>query len=194
MGLFKPAWQSDNKEKALKVVSKETDQTRLAEIARSAPLMPVRRAAVDRLTDKAVLVDLAKSEEDFGLRSYIEKRLIYIRYKELSGNDEATVLEGILDDCKAKNWQHNGRDSDGQYDGLWYIWSAVLTRLLALYPDRTIDDCRIFTNENQRTIGLVPRLYPKSEHEIAYILICAGLIGTEYQSVEALMRGRLSVN
>lgn len=32
MGLFKPAWQSDNKEKAIKAISKITDPTKLAEI------------------------------------------------------------------------------------------------------------------------------------------------------------------
>lgn len=45
MGLFKPAWQSENEEKALKAVEKKTLPLTLFEIAENAPLECVREAA-----------------------------------------------------------------------------------------------------------------------------------------------------
>jgi hypothetical protein len=52
MWFFKPAWMSDNKEKALKAVSKETDQAKLTKIFNSAPLFDVRLAAFRKLDYK----------------------------------------------------------------------------------------------------------------------------------------------
>ena len=63
MGLFKPAWQSDNEAKALAAVSKETDQGILAEIAKTAPVISVRIAAVKKLTDIPTLAGIAKSND-----------------------------------------------------------------------------------------------------------------------------------
>ena len=51
MGLFKPAWQSKNQEKALKAVGKEKNQTNLEEIAINAPLENVRKKAESVLSD-----------------------------------------------------------------------------------------------------------------------------------------------
>ena len=45
MGLFKPAWMSVDKEKALRAVQKETDRQKLIVAARNAPLSIVRDAA-----------------------------------------------------------------------------------------------------------------------------------------------------
>jgi len=64
MGFFKPAWQSDNKDKALRAVAKETDQLKLAEIIETAPLYDVRIAAVEKLTDQKTLADIAKDFND----------------------------------------------------------------------------------------------------------------------------------
>jgi len=64
MGLFKPAWQSDNQEKALRAVEKETDQIKLAVIANNAPLDNVRVAAVNKLTNQTVLAEMAKHEKN----------------------------------------------------------------------------------------------------------------------------------
>lgn len=61
MGLFKPAWMSDNREKALLAVGKETDQVKLAEIAESAPLDAVRITAVEKLTDQPTLSRIASN-------------------------------------------------------------------------------------------------------------------------------------
>lgn len=50
MGLFKPAWQGDNKAKALKAVEKAKTASDLAQIARDAPLREVRQAAYQRVS------------------------------------------------------------------------------------------------------------------------------------------------
>ncbi|MDL2234985.1 hypothetical protein LJC07_02385 [Christensenellaceae bacterium OttesenSCG-928-L17] len=49
MGLLKAAWMGDNQEKALKVVSKESSQVKLAEIAQNSPLEDVRVAAIIKI-------------------------------------------------------------------------------------------------------------------------------------------------
>ena len=64
MGLFKPAWQSDNEVKALMAVEKETDQAKLLEIAKCASISEVRCAAVQKLKDKNTLADFAKNSKD----------------------------------------------------------------------------------------------------------------------------------
>jgi hypothetical protein len=50
MGLFKPAWQGENEEKALKAVSKILDSAKLEEIANNAPLDVVRYFAIKRIS------------------------------------------------------------------------------------------------------------------------------------------------
>lgn len=67
MGLFKSAWDSDNRKKALKAVAKEPDQTKLIEIANSAPLREVREAAVKRVTDQSAIEAFAKKVSDFSV-------------------------------------------------------------------------------------------------------------------------------
>jgi hypothetical protein len=50
MGIFKPAWQGDNREKALKVIEKENDQAKLVNIALNAPLADVRMSAARKIS------------------------------------------------------------------------------------------------------------------------------------------------
>jgi uncharacterized protein YcgL (UPF0745 family) len=61
MGLFKPAWLSENREKAMKAVEKLTEQSQLAEVVKNALHTDVRRAAVQRLTDQTVLAYAIKT-------------------------------------------------------------------------------------------------------------------------------------
>jgi len=61
MAFFKPAWQSDNKEKALKAVSKVTDQIILAEIIKNAPLGVVKESSLKKITDHNILIDIANN-------------------------------------------------------------------------------------------------------------------------------------
>lgn len=55
MGLFKPAWLSNNLEKALMAVEKENDQAQLTEIAKSALTFEVRLKAVEKMTSQKEL-------------------------------------------------------------------------------------------------------------------------------------------
>jgi len=65
MRLFKPAWKGYNKAKALKVVEKETNQSKLAEIAQNAPLREVCSAAVDKLTSQNLLAEIVLNKAGF---------------------------------------------------------------------------------------------------------------------------------
>jgi hypothetical protein len=68
MGLFKPAWLSNNLEKALKAVEKENDQAKLTEIAKSALILEVRLTAVEKMTDQAKLTEIVKNALTFEVR------------------------------------------------------------------------------------------------------------------------------
>lgn len=82
MGLFKPAWMSENKEKAIKAVEKMKDKKQLTEAAENAPLEDVRKKAED------VLVNLRYKE---------------IRGLVLSARDGAPwATKALLDD--KNNW------------------------------------------------------------------------------------------
>ena len=56
MGLFdffksKPAWQSNNKEEALRSIDKLTDQSKLIEVIKTAPISDVRKYAMEKLVE-----------------------------------------------------------------------------------------------------------------------------------------------
>jgi len=51
MTFLKPAWMSENKERAMKAVEKITDKKRLTKAAQNAPLEAVRKKANDALSD-----------------------------------------------------------------------------------------------------------------------------------------------
>ncbi len=68
MGLFRPAWLSNNLEKALKAVEKEDDQAQLTEIAKSALILEVRLTAVEKMTDQAKLTEIVKNVLTFEVR------------------------------------------------------------------------------------------------------------------------------
>ena len=61
MGLFKPAWMSDDKEKALKAIEKETEQAILSEIIQKSRYDEIRIAALEKLIDQTILADITKS-------------------------------------------------------------------------------------------------------------------------------------
>lgn len=68
MGLFKPAWMSKNKEKALKAAEKVTNQIELAIMAKKAIYSSVRVAAIEKLTDLKALVEIAEGDADSYVR------------------------------------------------------------------------------------------------------------------------------
>ena len=64
MGLFKPAWMSKNRKRALNAVEKESDQLKLEKIAKDDSVynIDVSIAAIKKLTDQFVLADIAKND------------------------------------------------------------------------------------------------------------------------------------
>lgn len=61
MGLFKPTWQNNNKEKALKAVAKERNPQELIAITLDAE-DDVALAALDKIDNPALLVEFAKGD------------------------------------------------------------------------------------------------------------------------------------
>lgn len=68
MGLFKPAWMSKDKGKALKSAEKVTNQTELGRMAKEAVYASVRAAAVEKLTDLNTLAEIAEGDADSSVR------------------------------------------------------------------------------------------------------------------------------
>ena len=60
---FKPAWQSDNEERAIKAVHKIIDQATLYEIFKTAPLNSTKFMAIQQMTDQVALADIAIESE-----------------------------------------------------------------------------------------------------------------------------------
>lgn len=212
MGLFKPVWQEMNESKALSAIAKETDEDKLARIARSAFLPSARKAAMKKVGNNALLADIAKSvadpyerwdiivrifeegplrelqeaEQDFYVKKTIARQLIRVRYRKLAEEDNADELASILDEIKANGFQHDGRDASGRGNGLHDIWCDALKRLIALRPNRRfVSECRIIIvyPRNSYPIKDDTYLYPADEREAAFMMICAGLIGSPYQNM-----------
>lgn len=122
MGFFKPAWMSNDNDKGLKFVEKETDSSKLAEIAKNAPNVDVRIAAVKkiddqddlnyivrndqdrwvrdaavrRITDQSILADYAKNNQDEGVRYEAVARLnMQTVLMEIAEDDETPTLRRI---------------------------------------------------------------------------------------------------
>lgn len=67
MGLFKP-WMSNSSFRAEKAIKNLTDQKKLAEAARKAPLETTRAAAVKRLTDQETIAKIAATDTSVCVR------------------------------------------------------------------------------------------------------------------------------
>ena len=74
LDLFKPAWQSDNEEKAIASVQKITDKGTLKKIAIKANYGSVRKAAEEQL-DQSILADFAKNNSDADVRMVAVEKL-----------------------------------------------------------------------------------------------------------------------
>lgn len=75
MWFFKPAWMSDNRDKAVRAVGKITDQEKLKEVVTNAPHAAARLAAVSAIVDQSFLADIALSKRDVALRGAATARL-----------------------------------------------------------------------------------------------------------------------
>ncbi|MDR2926333.1 MAG: hypothetical protein LBU76_10385 [Azoarcus sp.] len=75
MWFFKPAWMSENYEKAVNAVRNETDQSKLLNIAKKATSGHIRAEAVYLLSDQSVLAEIAKNDRHFNVRYAAVSRL-----------------------------------------------------------------------------------------------------------------------
>jgi hypothetical protein len=67
MGLFKPAWMSNNIDKAVKAVKEITDQAILIRVILEVQWERPRLEAISKITDETILADIAKKDaEDVG--------------------------------------------------------------------------------------------------------------------------------
>jgi hypothetical protein len=64
MGLFGPAWKSNNEYIACSVVKRITDQDKLAQIVKESESRLVRLTALENLTDQTVLAEVARKDSD----------------------------------------------------------------------------------------------------------------------------------
>ena len=103
MGLFKPAWQSDNMEKALKAVKGTTDYSKLITIAINAPLADVRMAAVVRFSELKWEVRIL-AEKQLISSTTDQSILTHIANKHCSGDLENSILaaEKLIDKALAQ--------------------------------------------------------------------------------------------
>jgi hypothetical protein len=131
MGLFKPAWQSKNKKRALKAVEKLTDQTKLAKVATSATNTYVRHAAVKKLTDQNVLAAIAKRyvESETVRLTAIEKLTDQNILSEILNNEKESTgirwgtVKAMTDQHAIARYLDNADSSD------WFVNLAALERL-----------------------------------------------------------------
>jgi len=75
MGLFGPAWQSENPRKAIKAINKLTDQNTLSIAAQEAASWNARLAAFDRLTDQQIIEGIIMSNANPFIRMPAVERL-----------------------------------------------------------------------------------------------------------------------
>ncbi|MFH1158334.1 MAG: ankyrin repeat domain-containing protein [Pseudomonadota bacterium] len=75
MDLFRPEWKHSNGAVRKAAVGKLTDQAVLAEVANDDEDWRVRKAAVEKLTDQTVLTKIAKNDKNSAVRIAAEKKL-----------------------------------------------------------------------------------------------------------------------
>ena len=99
MGLFKPAWMTDDilkEEKAIKSVAKMSRQEELLEVALNAPRAKVRLAAVESLTDQNALFSLTKSDDWNVSHKAIERITDQVLLEKLASERPTPDLVGRL--------------------------------------------------------------------------------------------------
>jgi len=111
MGLFKPAWQSDNYDKAMKAVNKETNQIKLFNVVKYAPLEHVRIAALKKLNDQSILAKIAKTNDDSLTQEILTNLALYSNIDErlkaaagLADRDLAQQVNESSDNIPSKGY------------------------------------------------------------------------------------------
>lgn len=102
MALFKPAWKSENRQKALDAVYKTDDQTTLKTIVFNAPLSDIQEAAAERITDQAILIEIIREKsgepvEEVAFLNISETDALTEIAREMLGNVWKDALEKLTD-------------------------------------------------------------------------------------------------
>jgi hypothetical protein len=110
MGLFTPAWKSENEKRALKAVAKMTNQRKLARAAKDALHCSVRQAAVEKLTNQALLADVAKNAKDDNRGWGVT--LSDVRQAAVEKLTDQTLLADVAKNAKNTDtsWRRTGSD------------------------------------------------------------------------------------
>ena len=99
MGLFAPAWTTENPrklDKAIAAVRKIADPEKLFEIATTAPIDEVRKAAIERITDQAMLAKIVEQGESFSLANAALERLsdpAHLKQIALKGHTKCSLSD-----------------------------------------------------------------------------------------------------
>lgn len=144
MGLFKPAWQSNNLEEALKAVKELTNQRELARVVRDAGSIQVEKAALGKLTDRKILEKFATSGVR-DIREAASERLDSLVWQERIEKADKITDQRILADV-AKN--------TGDY-GAHNYWICGMTALQKITDQEILADvAKNGKNESVRTAAL----------------------------------------
>ncbi|MDR1055847.1 MAG: hypothetical protein LBL90_08515 [Prevotellaceae bacterium] len=92
MGLFMPTWKSKNEKRALKMLSKITDQSKLAKAVSFAPLLSVRLEAVQKIDDQQLLLEIVKELND---KNGLENSVVLNKIIEKSDHLNFPVLQEL---------------------------------------------------------------------------------------------------
>ena len=138
MGLFKPAWMSNNEEKALRAVESLTDQTELARAVYAARSREARKAAVGKLTDTDALAGIIGDEKNCGdIRPEARRRLEAleraIRIEQIKRRDDEIleILGSTSDPAEGREAFRQISDENKQLRALRHISDqTVLTAVL----------------------------------------------------------------
>jgi hypothetical protein len=119
MGLFKPAWQSDNMNKALSAVKKVTDQAKLARIVRESKCSYVRQAAVQRMTDQAELMKIMQESKNSDVhleavqRITDQAKLAHIVWESKCSYVRGAAVQRMTDQAELMKIMNESNKSDG---------------------------------------------------------------------------------
>ena len=107
MGLFKPAWKSQNYTKRTRrSIDRVKSEAKLVEIAMTAPNLDTRCYAVHKMTDQTIIADLAKNHEEIKMRCAAVMRLIDKRaIEDIAINDPA--VEVRHDAVRSLTWERD---------------------------------------------------------------------------------------
>lgn len=157
MGLFKPAYETDNPnkiDKAIASLSKVPSEKDLARIYKEAPLDEVAAAALERIQSQEILRGLL---HDHGWRKQKDHLKILARI------DDIALLKDIVQEGKGKRWHEMG-----------YWMEDIISAAFERLPEPVLEEIEIYFNTSphpDKAIEWMERLeYPKDRELLCGIM------------------------